>query len=760
MEWFDYLRALDTGLAVMERRLQGRFPNGRADRSVGAPVVYDPWAQVAAERQSLIGVGRHWGMEGDAPTALEHSGICLNDKGLQPSGETVSQSALGVTALALAADPERLEQWRSAVGDDALPERFFRRFTLVVEDASPDSCLGLIALLARINGVPPDALPGAWVRYAAQWEGGASRTTDPFRAWGPLLAALAHGYWDADLLRTDPARPKADGSPDSGLAIGQAWLACLRLTLALLQTSSPPDPIGELTICREAGRAQAFLHYEQQVCLQALEQAQRLQLLLPMEGPGRRFKVVDACVMEETALTGAKKVFLRNDREHAWLGDGFGLMALHRPAFAGSGDDMTVSVDPATGVHLRELWQALERAEDAAWTGERPNADPRQIVSYPGGLRPDTGDPSPDQPWWDGRGSYTLVAAPRRLRDGRLGTRLDWRENVLEILWECYRPDRMIEAIGDDGRLRSLATCRPEPLAGSDRRWLLLRCPTADRLPAGGPIGNSEPVLLTPTLQRCLAATVAVNPDSGGRLAPLARLPDADSFDFLEVEGGYALIHAAGLVVLDDWRSTELYEGAILAETRKVVERIKLLEETGAEANRLLAQLQDWISRGHWRRLGRMSTLDRLSEIRIRIREGLTTTASVTDDARIAAVRQSLERRWGIAAESQTIEHTLDEMEQILRSYAEVKSGRLINFLAVFGFSLALFAGFFSFVFDDMPRDWTGLLEWLNGDAAGTGPHWIALLAYAALSAAGMLLFLLGWRLARWLERLWHEGRG
>jgi hypothetical protein len=227
MEWFDYLRALDTGLAVMDQRLQGRFPSGRADRSVGAPVVYGPWARVAAERQCLIGVGRHWDMEGEAPTALEHAGICLNDKGLQPSGETVSQSALGVTALALAADPERLEQWRSSVGDDALPERFFRRFTLVVEDASPDSCLGLIALLARINGVPPNALPEAWVRYAAQWEGGASRTTDPFRAWGPLLTALAHGYWDADLLRMDPLRPSSDEDSVSALAIGQAWLACL-----------------------------------------------------------------------------------------------------------------------------------------------------------------------------------------------------------------------------------------------------------------------------------------------------------------------------------------------------------------------------------------------------------------------------------------------------------------------------------------------------------------------------------------------------
>jgi len=79
--------------------------------------------------------------------------------------------------------------------------------------------------------------------------------------------------------------------------------------------------------------------HEHQVYLQALGQAQRLQLLLPMDGLGRRIKAVDACILEETALTGAKKICLRNEREHTWLGDGFGLMALHRPAFAGSGDN-------------------------------------------------------------------------------------------------------------------------------------------------------------------------------------------------------------------------------------------------------------------------------------------------------------------------------------------------------------------------------------------------------------------------------------
>jgi len=753
----DFLTALEAGLDVLEERLGEVLETDAPSDHKVRPVLYDPARSAATADECLIGVGRCADLRPDTPAPIEQRGICLNDKGIQVDCSAQRQAWIGVTALAMAPGQDLLAQWQRAVGNDAAPTRFFRRFTLVVEDASPDSCLGLVALLATLNGLPSDFLPPAWIRYVSDWERGASRVTDPYFAWGPLLAALAHGICDIDVFSTGREHPIRNAPQGIDQGIGEAWLACLRFTVTLLRAGSPPDPIEAPANCPQAARARAFLHYEQQVYRQTLEQAQLLQLLLPMSGPDGRYKVIDACLLEETVLTGATKIFLRNDRAHTWIGDGFGLMAVHRPALAGSGDDIVISVDPDLGVHLGDLWRTLEGLEDVAWQGERPSNDSRELASYPDRRRPETGKPSPDQPWWDERGSYGLLAAPRRLADGRLGSRLDWRNDVLVALWTCYRPDRLVDVICGDGELIPLTDCRPEPIGNTGKMFLLLRWPTGDRLPAGTGLRHREPILLTPTLQRCLA--VLLRPDTadaaGG--SALADLPPVDGFDFLQVSGGYVLTDRRGVVLLDDWQSTPLCESVVMAETRQAAERLTLLEDTGSGARRMLSQLHDWISQGRWRRLGRMRTLDRLSEIKIRIREGLTATASVSDDPRIAAFRHALERRWGVATELETIEHTLDEMEQTLRSYAELKSGRLINFLTVFGFPLALFAGFFSFVFDDMPRDWPGLIAWLQAGAGGGGPNWIALAAFAGLSMMGMVVITAAWWIVRWVSG-WRGG--
>jgi hypothetical protein len=47
---------------------------------------------------------------------------------------------LSVTDLVRNARAELFERWRAVIGDDVAPENFFARFSLIVEDASPDSC--------------------------------------------------------------------------------------------------------------------------------------------------------------------------------------------------------------------------------------------------------------------------------------------------------------------------------------------------------------------------------------------------------------------------------------------------------------------------------------------------------------------------------------------------------------------------------------------------------------------------------------------
>jgi hypothetical protein len=132
--------------------------------------------------------------------------------------------------------------------------------------------------------------------------------------------------------------------------------------------------------------------------------------------------------------------------------------------------------------------------------------------------------------------------------------------------------------------------------------------------------------------------------------------------------------------------------------------------------------------------LAAAGNLDRLTGIKVALRRGLDQTANVGTDPRLAALRASLERRWGIGDRLEQLERTLDELERTLRAYAEQRAARLVTFLTVFGFPLVLFAGFFDFALNGMPREWGALPGWLLGQSVP---------AVAAVAVAGMVLMAL-----------------
>jgi len=497
-----------------------------------------------------------------------------------------------------------------------------------------------------------------------------------------------------------------------------------------------------LPACPELAQAEAALRFEKQVYHQAIDQAERLQLRLPVAGPGNRQRLVDACVLEEVTLTGALKVFLRNDRARAQLGDGFGAIAMHRPDLAGSGDDITISVDPATGTRLKALWTRLEALEDQA--GPRDTSRPRPVASYPDGRRPD-GSPSPSQPWWDDRGSYTLIAAPRRQPDGAPGSRLHWPA-VLEALWDCYRPDRDLRLVGADGLPRPLAEHRAEPIRDTDQHRLDLAWPRADA--AGNPM-HQPAALLTPTLQRILAAPIANAGLTAAEGQRLAHLPPLDALDLLPLPGGRYIGSVTGVLLLDEGHSVTVFDNLELGHLDRVADRLRFLNREGGEAEGLIARLGARIERG---RLPRPRDLRQLAGLKLRLHHGLNATAAGCDDPRLQRLRESLERRWGSATRLARLDRTLGDLDAALGTLAGQRSARLINALTLLGFPLLLFAGFFQFMLADLPRDWAALPAWLHGvpilpTAAtvptATGPHWPALALYAVLSGIGMVVIAL-----------------
>ncbi|MEZ5581963.1 MAG: hypothetical protein R3F37_03525 [Candidatus Competibacteraceae bacterium] len=337
-------------------------------------VTFDPTRKQAGEpNQIFIGVG-YWMLD---DTPVKHQGVCLNINGtVQRFGPAHQYSS--VTDLVLDPPQELSQFWQAATVGAQSPMALLSRFELVVEDVGPDSCFALLCWLALCCGVPAAELRQgrgkAWVEAVRRWKS-TGMAENHFAAWPALLSALGHSY-------ISPASENAKRSPDT---LSRAWNETLAFTVALLRRDIDPDDVPSLPDLDTYVRAKAFMNIEYQDYRDSLPNALKLQLLIPLRGTGdARQLLVDAYFAVETWPSGTKKLFIRTDKKHTHLGQGFALMGLYRPNERGSGNDITVTVNPQIGIYLKALWEELERLEIERWQGERPQEHPRPIASYGG----------------------------------------------------------------------------------------------------------------------------------------------------------------------------------------------------------------------------------------------------------------------------------------------------------------------------------------------------------------------------------------
>ena len=691
----QFLPSLALALDVFDQRIA-------ADPTI---VRRDPSARVGVAGDLLIGVGA------SAPS----DAICLNNK-------TATGSPTSVTRLVQHAPAPLVTAWAEALGGPVDPVAVLSSVRLVVEDAGPDSCFALVLFLARLAGVPPEQLPDNWIAYIDAWEQGAS-PANPLTAHGTLHNALVHFS-----IQATPA------------AAWQSGLRLLHEVLAngLSPNSIPPDMGGPWLV-----KARAALTYDAQAYEENWRHAQCVQLSVPLAGFPDRRRLIDACLFEETIPVGAMRDFARADRTRSALRGGFPLLAIHRPGIVGSGNDITISVDPAAMLDLRALWRALEAEEDARWAGARPCDQPRALGGYPDGRRED-GTPSPTQPWYHSP-DFTLLGAPKALADGRPGSRLGWDE-VLEILWRLFEPLQDarfhlgLAAAGGhaSGSGRPLHDCAPEamlaapaperpahrdarvhamPDALPEPRLIVARWDRAD---------NAAPAFrITPTLGRRMAHCLARPP---GNHAPirLTDLPPEGSWDAFDLPGGLAVIGGDGAFLLDgglaqrpplaDLAAVFHAAAHTLREVRTSGARIvRLLNdthaflngETGDTAEALLAELAWWqirIARDEHARQAAM-----LSPLQQRFRAALLA-------------------RWGIAGWSVATARYIEDIKQALANHTNQEINRRVAFLQGYGLPIAAGASLFGFVF-------AGLSPGLDFKLGGM--HWKGLVLYMALVAAG-----------------------
>jgi hypothetical protein len=564
-----------------------------------------------------------------------------------------------VTDLVSQAPPIVFEGWRRIIGEDVVPERLFERFTLIVEDASPDSCFGLFCLLLRLSDLPAAALPRGWVDYMRQWEMGSILVgKSPYESYGCLHNALVHRTVDHE-----PARSWCDG---------------LQLLCEGLRCESPPTALPTTVATPQLDTARAFLAFEEQAYEESLSHALRLQLALPMAGTIGRRRLIDAYIAEETIPSGALKAFARTDRVRPFLKNGFALLAIYRPIAAGDGNDFTITVDPHAGVELSKLWKRLEDEEDEKWGGERPRGNPRKgIRGYPGEMQAG-GRNAPDQPWYDG-GDYALLAAPRKLPDGRFGSRLNWAE-VCEALWDVYQPLRDLKVqvelqpgVGDPSADQKLVPVEQTPPAEFPAEARAPKLERARRLFIARwhrPDNTAPTFRVTPTLGRYLAARIDRHGTKTGPIA-LDELPDDTSYTLVDLPGGIAVITENGVFLLDAGRHDRLDTEALKEEFRHALCILHRLETTERGTHALLNQTHDYFT-GKRRDLSQEDLLRRLSLEQVEIALELHEARTAKRTSAAQQFRQALLTHWGVGDWLDSISLDIERIRDVLNSRSEL----------------------------------------------------------------------------------------
>lgn len=575
-------------------------------------VRYDPSANSAKDHEILVGLG-----ESGAATS---AGIVLNNK--NPAGR--SQVLRSVSELVSTASDVEIRSWKSKILNAG-------RLDIVVEDLSLDTCFSMFLLGRRLkstSGYSSSKLVN-WLKYVNAWESGYYVDTCGHRKSIAMLhASLAHSH-----LRANRSLNRSEAQASCGPDLTRGFRQCLELLSAAYEKFNDPYEQISLPGLDVFEEAQSQLLFESQQYLKTLSQALKCQLELPLKRSNERV-IVDALMFTEDEPSAVTKIFARTDSENSWSGNGFTLLAIHRPSFAGTGNDITISVSPSSGTTLRDLWVELENEEDVRWTQsreERPAQKYRELESYNQlSLTNSLNRPNgrhPEQPWWDDLGRHTILAAPKSV-GGLAGSKLDWIA-VRKLIWKTYGqvPPRQI---------------KPRPLISD---------PKVDQLIKAGWVANvRRDVADTDTLGAWLAY-VSMHKPSGGSDEPLPEeLPTKDQFDVVQIPGGRVYVHSKGATVFDDWTPTSLD----IESVKKLLCLMHGLKDgytrlTGSDQHQKIVDLQAQMVEGGALDAYAQADWDELILEAKRTRAELVTKYLKLDTpSELEELRSVVERRWSI----------------------------------------------------------------------------------------------------------------
>ena len=573
-----------------------------------------------------------------------------------------------------------------------------QRLCLEVEDASPDSVVGVLLFAARQAGVDvPDRIWAEWTPVITRWER-TGNAEDPETSWPTLASALAHRHFGS--VEPDFRHGPAD--------LRLAWEDVVPFAVETMLAERDPAFIAPSEPGKYLALARAALAQERNRYARKLFASDLHQLELPVRGSKRRC-LVDALLTREKEFAGALKVFARNDRRHSSVGMGFTLTLIERPSLKDvePGAWMTFSLDERMHVHLFDLWCELERLETEAWHDaglQRPpfGEHSRSIAGIPAALR------RSHEPWFINH-DHTLLASPRRQvsaeageAQGSSGSMLT-SEQVREALFRVFDPFRY-------PRVRARNPSRPGPArlaepaglcrlidvpvetvrdqegraTSGTKRVLAAWWPTEDPLPH--PAAPTE--ILPPTIVRGMAArTLGIAPERA-----VLDAPDLQDVDCVSFANSLAVITDGGVFLLGTGRARDAKIEPAISLASAQITLAHELDECQSELTELAIEQRSDLGRrgstgkahGFQRRCASLAA--NLVTLRGQLDQPLPSA-----DAELGPLRDAISQRWSIRDRLQELADEVETLQQAGRAVEEARLFWVARLAAAFGLGL-LFA--------------------------------------------------------------------
>lgn len=512
---------------------------------------------------------------------------------------------------------------------------------VVIEDFSLDSCFAWLLYSALILSESADFPPGLekWVSYIDQWEEGSYLDGDDFsRSAACLHTVFAHAQLNAasnEQHQYDAAR------------LQSGFIRCIKLLSDLInQTDAPLNGILPVASA-EYQAAAAALAYEHQLYHLAIPRAATCQLLVAQSDSQRKV-LIDALFLNEQHASGLFKIFARNDRTRSWSKNGFTLLGMYRPQEQGSGNDVVISVDPKSGVSLQNIWQALEQEENVRWNGQRPVDKPRPLRSYSNASGPLPG--SPNQPWWDDAGNYTLLGAPKRLESGELGSKLDWWQDILPLIWQRGFVDHLTPHLE---QVSQTTTVSEEQKRVCAWRWSQpdSRIQQSD---------TRSYLVDTPTFQAWLAGTSQSTPP----VTPYA-LPQRDRYEAYWQSDVLVVSHQQGVSLFSRSADNPALDG-LLAVARRIA---TLSDDYAAFLAQIRQIFKKWPKqlKQHASAIEDKQWEEEIFALRVNALNVLNSSETLFSSADENRLSEMLQRQWGLHDRRDTLFAQLDRLDQLMQ---------------------------------------------------------------------------------------------